>query len=132
MKNQTKICFVILIMSSIIISGCIEGYIELSDGTKVYGDYDKIKIIDYSIGKNDTCYFINITVKNIKAHTDISIRANFYDSNNNLLYGNGNSVGRTNDTDIYPNQIFYFKIIGDEYFNKIDHITLKIWVDPEL
>ena len=163
MEKKIKILSVVSIITLIIVVGLFvifttENYTQLADGTKVFGDFNKVEIIDYrvitqeykddqyqKIGSgfikiaNASRYLINITVRNIDSMYYVTIVARFYDSNNNLLCQKYGHVERTDAAPIYQNQILYFEIVYPkedleckDHFDDVDYISFFIYADRPL
>ncbi len=128
-----------------------EKFTILPDGTRVSGDIDKLKILNYSVItekevnyrdyqkiadgfvyiENASRYRIYGTTKNIagKILNDIKITVEYYDDNNIYLSSGSDTLGILDpgipDTYTWDFEIIYYKetIFGmNEYFEYVDHI----------
>jgi len=126
-----------------------EEFTTLPDGTKVYGDIDKLEILNYSIvtekevnyrdyqkiadgfvySENASRYRVNVTIKNIAGEIldSITVYVRYYDDLDIFLrsdYDRG--------YDLYMDDIADFSFTwgnysSPSYFKQVDHISFEIY-----
>jgi hypothetical protein len=161
-KNKSIICFFIFVLILILITGCFEEQIKpysiLPNGTRIYGDHDKIEINNLSIrtqaGRDNTTtitYGHWFTPENLPNITDdgeyIWAIYNITGQIKNIAGYNVNinfSIKFYNNSDVFlfsdilhiskinDNSISDFNFIVNyeqKYFNEIDHIEFNVSIE---
>lgn len=126
-----------------------EEFTTLEDGTKVYGDIDKLEILNYSVvtekenhwdyqkigdgfvhSEDASRYRVNITVKNIAGELldRIRIDINYYDSLDNHLYSNQEYEWHLYMEETIEFSFTWYNSSYPSYFEHADHISFEISV----
>lgn len=160
MKKHLIVTGMVLVLLVVGLSGCIrtsktndetdnkKEYTYLPDGTKVYGDFDKIEITEYTVttdrrigfmeyetiangfvySKNASRYLVNVTVKNIANELIdwIYLYVYFYDNQGNELYS-----GKDTCRDMYINdtcclEVHWYNSSSPSYFEHMDYIEFEV------
>ena len=126
MKNQLIIVGIIVILLTVVLSGC-------NDSSQTKEDTDKVELLDTWVDKHTALdgskyNYYNGTVKNIAGHmlNKINITVKFYDNNNNYLFSEYDAI--CNLANSYTRDFSVYVDSFNIHYKYIDHVEYDLTI----